>query len=60
MLRVFNAFQIVAAFVAWPFLVSFLSDATFRGAQVAFYAAIVLYLAAFCVMVSITAWALDK
>jgi hypothetical protein len=48
----FNAFQIVAAFVAWPFLVAWLSDATFKGAGVAFFAACALYVVAFAFMVS--------
>ncbi len=50
-MRVFNSFQITAAFVAWPFLIAWLDDATFRGAAVAFWAAIALYIVAFCAMV---------
>lgn len=50
-MKLFNSFQIVAAFVAWPFLVAWLSDADFRGAGVAFYAAGVLYVVAFVSMV---------
>ena len=50
-MRLFNAFQIVAAFVAWPFLIHWLSDASFRGAPVAFYASCALYVVAFFVMV---------
>ena len=44
-MKVFNAFQITAAFVAW------LADAQFRGAEVAFYAACALYAVAFFAMV---------
>lgn len=50
-MRLFNSFQIVAAFTAWPFLISWLQDATFRGANVAFYAACALYVVAFFSMV---------
>lgn len=60
-MKLFNAFQVTAAFVAWPFLVSWISDATFRGAAVAFYAACALYVVAFgamvaCVYHSIDTW----
>lgn len=51
-LRIFNSFQIVAAFVAWPFLIAWLQDATFRGAPVAFYASCALYIVAFFAMVA--------
>lgn len=50
-MRLFNSFQIVAAFVAWPFLIAWLPSATFKGADVAFYAACVLYIVAFAAMV---------
>jgi hypothetical protein len=50
-MRIFNAFQIVAAFVGWPYLISFLADASFRGAGVAFYSACGLYVVAFFFMV---------
>jgi hypothetical protein len=50
-MKVFNAFQIVAAFVAWPWLIVWLSDAEFRGAMAAFFAACALYVVAFGAMV---------
>lgn len=50
-MRLFNSFQIVAAFVGWPFLISWLSDAAFRGSSVAFYASCALYVVAFGAMV---------
>ena len=50
-MRAFNAFQITAAFVAWPFLVAWLHVAEFRGAAVAFWAALVCYVVAFIGMV---------
>jgi uncharacterized membrane protein len=59
-MKTFNSFQITAAFVAWPFLVSYLDDASFRGASVAFWAAIVLYIAAFIAMVACVYQSLDK
>jgi hypothetical protein len=49
-MRLFNSFQITAAFVGWPYLVSWLSDATFRGAPIAFYSAGALYVVAFFFM----------
>lgn len=50
-MKLFNSLQITAAFVAWPFLIAWINEATFRGANVAFYAAIALYLVAFAAMV---------
>lgn len=51
-MKLFNSFQIVAAFVAWPFFIQWLSDATFRGASAAFFASCALYVIAFGAMVS--------
>ena len=53
-MRIFNSFQIVAAFVAWPYLISWLSDAAFRGAGAAFYGSCALYVVAFGLMVCST------
>lgn len=50
-MKMFNSIQITAAFVAWPFLIAWISEANFRGANVAFYSAIALYLVAFAAMV---------
>lgn len=50
-MRLFNSFQIVGLFVGWPFLVSWLAEAQFRGASVAFFSACALYVAAFFAMV---------
>jgi hypothetical protein len=60
MLKIFNSFQIVAAFVAWPFLISYLSGATFQGATAAFYAACALYVIAFAAMVACVTTSIDK
>jgi uncharacterized membrane protein YqjE len=60
MLKLFNSFQITAAFVAWPFLVAWLNDATFRGASVAFWAAIVVYVLAFFAMIWCVYNSIDK
>ena len=63
-MKLFNSFQIVVAFVAWPFLINWLAEsADFRGASVAFYASCALYVVAFGVMVgsvyqSIDSWEL--
>ncbi len=51
MMKLFNSFQILSAFVAWPFFVNWLSDAEFRGASVAFYSACGFYVVAFAAMV---------
>lgn len=51
-MRLFNAFQLVAAFVAWPFLVAWLANADFRGAQVATFGAGAAYVVAFGCMVA--------
>lgn len=51
-MRIFNAFQLVAAFVAWPFLIQWLASATFTGHAAAFYSACALYVVAFGLMVA--------
>ena len=53
-MRLFNSFQVVGAFVAWPFGVAWLyqhPDA-FPGAHVATFAACTLYVVAFGAMVA--------
>jgi len=50
-MKLFNSFQIVGAFVGFPFLISWLSDAAFKGASVAFYAACAMYVVSFFAMV---------
>lgn len=59
-MKLFNSFQIVVAFVAFPYLVDYLSDATFRGAGVAFYSACVCYLIAFGAMVASVRHSIDE
>ena len=59
MLKVFNAFQIVGSFAAWPFLIAWLQDATFKGATACFYSACVLYVVAFGFMIAAVLEALD-
>lgn len=51
-MRLFNSFQIVTMFVAWPFLVNWLHSASFSGAAVAFYAACALYVVMFGVAIA--------
>ena len=60
MLKVFNAFQIVGSFAAWPFLIAWLQDATFKGSTACFYSAFVLYLVAFGFMVASVVCSLDE
>lgn len=59
-MKTFNSFQIVAAFLGWPFLIQFLSTATFRGNTVAFYAACAIYVLAFFFMVGCVRLAMNK
>lgn len=59
-MKLFNSFQITAAFVAWPYLISWLSDAAFRGAGVAFYSACGLYVVAFGAMVGAVYTSIDE
>ena len=59
-MKTFNSLQITAAFVAWPFLVTYLDDASFRGASVAFWAAVIFYVVAFFAMVACVYRSLDK
>lgn len=49
-MRAFNAFQITAMFVAWPYLIAWLSDAVFRGSAVCFYSACAAYVVGFWAM----------
>jgi hypothetical protein len=58
-MRLFNAFQIVAAFVAWPFGLVLLSGQTFTGVAAAFYAASALYILAFGAMIACVYHATD-
>lgn len=51
-MKIFNAFQIVIAFVAWPFLISWLSGTDFHGAGVAFYSACACYVVAVGAMIA--------
>lgn len=50
-MRLFNSFQITAAFVAWPFGIAYLSQQTFPGQTAAMVAACGLYVVAFGAMV---------
>lgn len=59
-MKLFNAFQIVAAFCAWPYLISWLSDQSFRGSSVAFYSACALYVVSFGAMVFSVFTTLDE
>lgn len=59
-MKLFNSFQITAAFVAWPFLIAWLQDAQFKGAGVAFYAACALYVVAFGAMVASVYTSMDQ
>ncbi len=58
-MKLFNSFQIVGAFVAWPYLVAWLADQQFRGAGVAFYSACALYVVAFGAMVACVRHSID-
>ncbi len=51
-MRLFNSFQIVAAFVAWPFGIAWLAQAAFPGSYAAFIAACALNIIAFGAMVA--------
>jgi len=58
-MRLFNALQLVVAFMAWPLLIQWLDQATFRGAGVAFWSAIVIYVASFIAAVASTHHSLE-
>ena len=51
-MRLFNSFQIVAAFVAWPFGIAWLSSQGFPGHTPAMIAACGLYVIAYGAMVA--------
>ena len=50
-MRLFNSFQIVAAFVAWPFGIAWLGGQSFNGSGGAYIASCALYVIAFGAMV---------
>lgn len=49
-MRAFNSFQIVALFSGLPFLISWLSEATFRYHTAAFWTTIAIYFIGACCM----------
>ena len=49
-MKYFNAFQIVAAFVAWPYLVAWLATADFPFSEVAVCCTLAIYVVAFFFM----------
>jgi hypothetical protein len=46
-MKAFNSFQLTFMFAAFPFLLDYLQDATFRGAGPAFYCACAAYVVGF-------------
>lgn len=59
-MRLFNSFQITAAFVAWPFGIAWLSGQSFQGHTAAMVAACGLYIVAFAAMVGAVYTSTDK
>jgi hypothetical protein len=59
-MKLFNSFQIVAAFIGWPFFIEWLSQAAFKGSGVAFYGACALYVVAFFAMVACVRSAMNR
>lgn len=59
-MHIFNAFQMVGSFVAWPFLIAWLNNAQFQGHQFAFFSACAFYAVGFCFMVGAVASALSN
>lgn len=51
-MKAFNSFQLTFMFAAFPFLLDYLQDATFRGAGPAFYCACAAYIVGFIGMCS--------
>ena len=60
MIKAFNAFQAIAAFAIAPFGISWLSEATFKGAGIAFWVAILIYIVAFMLNVVAVTVAMEK
>lgn len=46
-LRIFNAFQAVSMFAAMPFGLSWVSAQDFKGASIAFWVGVIIYIIAF-------------
>lgn len=59
-MRLFNSFQLVAAYVAWPFGIQMLADASFRGSAGALFAACAGYVVATGFMVAAVYMATEK
>lgn len=49
-MKEFNAFQMVCCFAGAPFLIQWLSTASFAGAMAAFWVAVVAYIVGFFAM----------
>lgn len=60
MMRIFNAFQMTLLFCAWPFIINFLSAATFAGAGALYWVAIIAFVAQFCFTVAAYCEVVDK
>ncbi len=50
-MKTINSIQLVAVFIAWPYLINWLDTAQFSGAPAAYYAACVIYFISFVIMV---------
>lgn len=59
-LKLFNSFQIVSLFASYPFLLMWLSKATFYASTAAFWIAAVIYFIFFCLMVGAVIAAIDE
>lgn len=53
-MRLFNSFQFVVLFAAWPFIIDWLGNASFAGHSAMWYAAVVAYLVQFAFSVGLT------
>jgi drug/metabolite transporter (DMT)-like permease len=59
-MKSFNAFQMTAFFALAPFALSWVHDASFRGASIAFWVGCVIYFVSFWMMVGAVRLGIDK
>jgi hypothetical protein len=59
-MKFFNALQIVTLFSAWPMLINWLGNNPFKGAEILYYVAWVVYVVGFFFLTFSVAEAIEK
>jgi ABC-type nitrate/sulfonate/bicarbonate transport system permease component len=59
-MKLFNVFQLVTAFAIAPFVISWINEATFTGATIAFWVACIAYFVSYVFMMMCVYEGVDK